>query len=138
MLGPDGKDELCFAHLSLLRPQEVPGKSVNALAGAAADFFTASAKGERFENPWPFCLESAGLPGLARRAKTVEGEISAKMKSKMARVSKLAVPGRPALGLSRGLFAYLPDFDHILVTREALAGGSRRMADDPQAPRARI
>ena len=134
VLGPDAQGELCFAHLSLISPQEVSGKSVNALAGAVADFFTTSTKDERFEAPWPFCLESAGLPGLARRAKTVEEEVRTTIKSRMARVSKLAVTGRPALGPHRGLFAYMPDFDHVLVTREALAGGQRRMADDPQAP----
>lgn len=133
-LGPDGKSELCFAHLSLISPQEVTGKSVNALAGAVADYFTTSTKDERFEGPWPFCLESAGISGLARRAKTIEEEVFAKIKSRMSRVSKLAVPGRPTIGPSRGLLAYMPDFDHVFVSREALAGGQRRMADDPQAP----
>ncbi|MEK7382243.1 MAG: SAM-dependent methyltransferase [Elusimicrobiota bacterium] len=132
--GPDAQGELCFAHLSLLSPHEVSGKSVNALAGAVADVFTTSTKNERFEAPWPFCLESAGLPGLARRAKTVEEEVRTTIKSRMSRVYKLAVPGRPPIGPSRGLFAYMPDFDHVLVSREALAGGQRRMADDPQAP----
>lgn len=133
-LGPDGKGDLCFAHLSLISPQEVAGKSVNALAGAVADYFTTSTKDERFEAPWPLCLESAGLPGLARRAKTVEEEVRTTIKSRMSRVAKLAVPGRPSLGERRGLFAYMTGFDSVWVTRQALSGGQRRMADDPQAP----
>ncbi len=134
VLGPRGKGELCFAHLSLTSPQEFAGASVNALAGAVADFFTSSTQGERFEGPWPFCLESAGLPGLARRAKTVEEEAFAKIRSRMSRVAKLAAPGRPEIGARRGLFAYLHGFDRVFASREALAGGQRRMADDPQAP----
>ena len=134
VLGPDGPGELCFAHLSLKDPVEVEGKSLNALAGAMADRFTSSTKDERFEGPWPFCVESAGDPGLSRRAKTAAEECLATIKGRMSRVAKLAVQGRPAPGPARGFFAYLPTFDRAYVSREAVAGGQRRMADDPQAP----
>ncbi|MBI2385916.1 MAG: rRNA methyltransferase [Elusimicrobia bacterium] len=134
VLGPDGAGELCFAHLSLKAPVTVEGKSLNALAGAMADFFTTSTKDERFEGPWPFCVESAGDPGLSRRAKTAAEEAFARVKGRMSRVAKLAVQGRPAAGPARGFFAYLPTFDQAFVSRDAVAGGQKRMADDPQAP----
>jgi len=134
VLGPDGPGELCFAHLSLKSPVEVEGKSLNALAGAMADYFTTSTKDERFEGPWPFCVESSGEPGLSRRAKTAAEEAFARVKGRMSRVAKLAVQGRPSPGPARGFFAYLPTFDKAYVSRDAVAGGQRRMADDPQAP----
>ncbi len=134
VLGTDGTEGLCFAHLSLQAPVEVEGKSVNALAGAMADCFTLSTKDERFEGPWPFCVESAGAPGLSRRAKTAAEECFIRVKGRMSRVAKLAVHGRPGPGPARGFFAYLPAFNRAYVARDALAGGQRRMADDPQAP----
>ena len=134
VIGPDGNGELCFAHLSLIAPVEVEGKSLNALAGAMADFFTTSTKEERFEGSWPFCVESAGDPGLSRRAKSAAEEAFARIKGRMSRVAKLAEPGRPGPGPARGFFAYLPTFDRAYVTREAVGGGQRRMGDDPQAP----
>lgn len=134
VLGAAAPGELCFAHLSLLEPKELTGKSVNAVAWAAADFFTESARTERFDGPWTFCLEEAAVSGLARRAKAVEEECYARLRAKMSRVAKLAVRDRPAAGPARGLFAYMTDFDRIYVTRDAVAWGQRRMADDPQAP----
>lgn len=134
VLGPDGSGDLCFAHLSLKAPVEVEGKSLNALAGAMADAFTKSTKDERFEGPWPFCVESAGDTGLSRRSKTAAEECLATIKSRMSRVAKLAVQGRPGPGPARGFFAYLPAFERAYVSRDAVAGGQKRMADDPQAP----
>lgn len=134
VLGPETRGEPCFAHWTLLAPKELAGKSVNALAWAAADFFAESARGERFEAPWPLVVEEAGLPGLPRRMKAVEEELLACLRSKMSRVAKLAVPGRPAPGPARGLFVYAADFERLLVGREAVFWGPRRMADDPQAP----
>lgn len=134
VLGPDGGSELCFAHLSMKTPAEIEGKSLNALAGAMADYFTASTKDERFDGPWPFCVESSGEPGLSRRAKTAAEECFSRIKSRMSRVAKLAVPGRPVPGPARGFFAYLPTFDRAFVSRDAVAGGQKRMADDSQAP----
>lgn len=134
VVGPDPAEESCFAHLSLSSPVLVEGKSLNALAGAMADAFTSTTKDERFEGPWPFCVESAGDPGLSRRAKTAAEECFARVKGRMSRVAKLAVHGRPAAGPARGFFAYLPGFERAFVSREATAGGQRRMADDAQAP----
>ena len=134
VLGPDGAGELCFAHLSLRDPIEVSGKSVNAIAWAIADRFMETARDERFDAPWPFCLESAGVDGLNRRAKSVAEECGERLRGRMSRVAKLAAPGRPATGPARGLFAYMTGFDQAYVSRDAFAGGQRRMADDPQAP----
>lgn len=134
VMGPEAKGESCFAHLSISSPVEVQGKSVNALSGEIADFFTGSTKNERFEGPWPFCVESAGEAGLGRRAKTVADECFERIRARMSRVAKLAVQGRPSLGPARGLFVYLPTFDCAFVGREVVAGGQRRMADDAQAP----
>lgn len=134
VLGPDGAGELCFAHLSLKDPVETAGKSVNAIAWAIADRFMETARDERFDAPWPFCLEAAGVEGLNRRAKSVAEECVARLRGRMSRVAKLALPGRPAPGPARGLFAYMTGFDSAYVSREAFAGGQRRMADDPQAP----
>lgn len=134
VLGPDVGGELCFAHLSLSAPAELSGKSVNALAWALADHFMGSAREERFETPWPFCVEAAGTPGLSRRADAVVRECRERIRGRMSRVAKLAAPGRPAAGPARGLFAFLHDFDRLYVSRGAVAGGQRRMADDPQAP----
>ncbi|MBI4060800.1 MAG: rRNA methyltransferase [Elusimicrobia bacterium] len=134
VLGPEGAGEPCFAHVSMKAPVEVAGKSLNALAGAMADHFAASARGERFDAPWPFCVESAGEAGLSRRAKTAAEECLARVRGRMSRVARLAVRGRPGLGPARGLFAYLPDFGRAYVARDAVFGGQKRMADDPQAP----
>ena len=134
VLGPDGDEELCFAHLSLRDPVEVSGKSVNAIAWAIADRFMETARDERFGSPWPFCLEAAGVDGLNRRAKSVTEECGERLRSRMSRVARLAASGRPAPGPARGLFAYMTGFDRAYVSREAFAGGQRRMADDPQAP----
>jgi 23S rRNA (cytidine2498-2'-O)-methyltransferase len=134
VLGPEGEGELCFAHLSLRAPVEVSGKSVNAIAWAIADRFMETARDERFESPWPFCLEAAGMDGLNRRAKSVTEECGERLRGRMSRVAKLAASGRPAPGPARGLFAYMTGFDSAYVARDAFAGGQRRMADDPQAP----
>ncbi len=134
VLGPAGSGEVCFAHLSLLDPVRVEGKSVNAVAWAIADQFMASARDERFEGPWPLFLEAGGTDGLNRRAKSVEEEVFQRIKGRMSRVAKLAVRGRPGPGPARGLFAYMTDFDTAYVSRQAFSGGQKRMADDPQAP----
>jgi 23S rRNA (cytidine2498-2'-O)-methyltransferase len=134
VLGGDSFGDLCFAHLSLKNPSELTGKSVNSVAWAAADYFLASARDERFETPWPLVFEEAGLPGLPRRAKAVEEECFERIRGRMSRVAKLAVRSRPGPGPARGLFCYMTDFDKVLVSRDAIVWGQRRMADDPQAP----
>lgn len=134
VFGPEASGELCFAHMGLAAPVAVEGRSVNSLSGALADYFTGSTKNERFEGPWPYCVESSSAPGLPRRAKTVAEGCLEKIRGRMSRVAKLAVIGRPAPGRSRGLFAYLTGFDGVQASREVQAGGQRRMADDPRAP----
>ena len=134
VLGPVAHGDVCFAHLSLLDPVAIEGKSVNAIAWAIADHFTESARSERFEGSWPFCLEAGATDGLHRRAKAVEEECFQRIRGRMSRVAKLAARGRPGPGPARGLFAYMVDFDKAWVSRQAYSGGQRRMADDPQAP----
>ena len=134
VLGPDPPGEPCFAHLSLCEPALLLAKSVNAMSGALADFFLGSARAERFSGPWPYVVEAAGLEGLARRAHTVEAEALAGIRARMSRVAKLSIPGRPRPGRTRGLFAYLPDFERVFAAREAFSWGQRRMTDDPRAP----
>ncbi len=134
VLGHTATGDVCFAHLSLLDPVEVSGKSVNAVAWAIADQFLASARDERFEGAWPLCLESGATDGLHRRAKAVEEECYQRLRGRVSRVAKLAERGRPGPGPARGLFAYMTDFDKAWVSRQAFSGGQRRMADDPQAP----
>lgn len=134
LLEPGGGGGECFSHLTLKFPVELSGASVNALAGSLADYFAESARTERFEGPWPLCVEAAGTTGLSRHADTVVEELQGRIKARMSRVAKLAVPGRPALGPARGLFVFMDDFKRAFVTRDAVGGGQRRMADDPQAP----
>jgi len=133
-IGPETSKELCFAHFAFFDPVERAGASVKALAKSASDFFLESARDERFENPWPFVVESAGAAGLPRRARVVGEETLAFLRARVSRVAKLAVPGRPGPGPARGFFLYFPDFERVYLSREAVFGGQRRMADDPRAP----
>jgi 23S rRNA (cytidine2498-2'-O)-methyltransferase len=134
VLGSEAVKELCFAHFAFFDPEERAGTSVKVQAAAVADFFLQSARDERFESAWPFVVESAGAAGLPKRARIVGEEALSLIKSRVSRVAKLAAHGRPGPGHSRGLFLYFPDFDRALISREALFGGQRRMADDPRAP----
>ena len=128
--------ELCFAQTTLLAPVEVSGESVNALAARMADYFFASAREERFEQPWPLLVEAAaGLDGLGRRSQSVGEALREQVRKKMARVGKLAVADSPkGPATARGLFVFFVDFGRAWVAREAIFGGQRRMADDPLAP----
>lgn len=132
--GPEPDRESCFAHLSLAEPAAVAGATVKPLAAAIADAFLAAARDVRFEGPWPFCVEAAGVAGLSKRASMVEDEAFARIKARVSRVAKLAVRGRPGPGSHEGLFVFLPDAGRAYVSRKAWAGGQRRMADDAQAP----
>jgi 23S rRNA (cytidine2498-2'-O)-methyltransferase len=134
VLGPEASRELCFAHFAFFDPEERGGTSVKAQASAVADFFLQSARDERFEAPWPFGVEAAIAAGLPKRARVVGEEALALIKSRVSRVAKLATLGRPGPGPARGLFLYFPDFERVLISREASFGGQRRMADDPRAP----
>lgn len=128
--------ELCFAQAVLLDPVEVTGESVNRLAGQIADQFFATARSERFEGPWPFVVEVAGgHDGLGRRADAVAKAVLEILRKKMGRVARLAVEDRPrGVVRARGLYLFFSDFQQVLVSRECIFGGQRRMADDPLAP----
>ncbi len=133
VLAEDDQSELCFAHLSILKPIELKAATVNALAGGVADYFLRTSVDERYETPWPLYFEAAAVEGLKARCRSVEDAFHGRV-SRMARVIKLAQNGRPEIGERRGLFVYLTDFGRAFAARRARAGGQRRMADDPQAP----
>jgi 23S rRNA (cytidine2498-2'-O)-methyltransferase len=133
VLARQGAAGLCFAHLSLQEPVEIKAPTVNALAGRVADHFLRTSMHERYESPWPLCFEAAAEEGLGARCRTIAEAFRSKT-SRMTRVMKLAREGRPDVGESRGLFVYLAGFGRAFASRQAFAGGQRRMADDPQAP----
>jgi len=128
--------ELCFPHLALSDEQEVAGEGVNALAEQIAQFFLSTAREERFEQPWPFFVDTAaGLDGLGRRADGVARAVLENLRKRIARVAKLASEEKPkGVGVFRGLYVYFVDFGRAYVAREAYFGGQRRMADDALAP----
>lgn len=128
--------DLCFAHALHLAPVEIAGESVNALAAALLEHFLASARDERFEAPWPCVFTTAaGLDGLGRRADAVHTAFGELLKKRLGRVARLAVADVPrGLSSSRGLFVHFIDFKKALVSRELVANGQRRMADDSLAP----
>lgn len=127
-----------FAHLALLAPREVKGGTVNALAGAAADFFLEGLRGERIDAPWPAVWQGPGeLVGLGRRISAVETACAEQVRRRVARVARLAgaeLPRGPGPVRVRGLFVHFTDFGRLWVAREAWVAGPRRMADDPLAP----
>ncbi len=132
---PDVPD-LCFPQMILLDPVEIAADSVNALAAKVTEQFLTTAKNDRFEAEWP-CLfeEAAELDGLGRRVKGVEKMVYENLKKRMARVAKLAVVTKPrGVARLRGLYVFFVDFKRAYVSREAIFGGQRRMADDEQAP----
>jgi 23S rRNA (cytidine2498-2'-O)-methyltransferase len=128
--------ELCFAHAVHLAPVELGGDSVNALAARILDHFLASAREERFDAPWPCVFSTAaGLDGLGRRADAVATAFQELLKKRLGRVARLAVEEIPrGPGATHGLFVHFVDFKKVLVSRELISGGQRRMADDPLAP----
>lgn len=127
---------LAFPHLSLPGPTELRGESVNALAQRITDFFLASVRGERIEQPWPgFWAGPQPIVGLGRRISAVESAFSELLKKRLSRVARLAVPELPrGLGPARGLFVWFTDFGQVFVARDAFRHGQRRMADDDLAP----
>jgi len=115
---------------------ELRGASVNAAARAVLDWFLASCRDERFENPWPLQFRADdSVPGLTRRVTAIEREFSENLAKRVARVARLARP-QPAAprGSARGLFLFFHDFENFRASRAAILGGQRRMADDPGAP----
>jgi len=132
----DRLSDTAFAQLTLLAPAEIRGDSVNALAQQAAEFFLTSLRGERIEAAWSsFWWGPAEIVGLGRRISAVEAAFGELLKKKLSRVAKLAVAERPvSAGVVRGLFVVFVDFGRAWVSREAIAGGQQRMADDDAAP----
>ena len=130
--------ELAFAHLSLLAPVELRGDSVNALAARIGEYFLTSLRGVRVETEWPsIWLGPPELVGLGRRISAVEAAWGELLKKKLSRVARLATASLPrgsSVTPLRGLFVFFADFGRVLVAREALVHGQRRMADDDLAP----
>ena len=129
-------DDLCFPHFTLLRPQEIRGDSVNALAHQIAQFLLESIRGEVIDGAWPCVFLSAPeQPGLGRRVAAVEKACNDLLKKKLARLARQAAPVLSAgRGISRGLIVFFADFGRVFVAREVCSGGQRRMSDDPLAP----
>jgi 23S rRNA (cytidine2498-2'-O)-methyltransferase len=128
--------DLAFPHAILVDPVEITGDSVNALARGVSDFLLRSLAGEKVEGPWPCVwLEAREPVGLGRRAQAVEDAFREILRSRLSRVARLALPAMPrTIGRVRGLFVRFTDFGRAWVSREAVANGQCRMADDPQAP----
>jgi 23S rRNA (cytidine2498-2'-O)-methyltransferase len=133
---PLATESFVFPHLSLRGEIEIRGDSVNALAQPLAAFFLESLRGERIDAAWPSVwLGPQETVGLGRRLTAVELAFGELLKKKLSRVAKLATPELPrGVGPARGLFVFFTDFGRAWVTREALAHGQRRMADDDRAP----
>jgi len=128
-------EPLCFPHLIWLDAREIRARGVNGAAAAIAEWFLESARGERFEEPWPLLVRAVpGREGLGRRAAAVRTEALARIRRRISRVARLAVDEAPAAGRTRGAFVLFVDFDRVFVARELWSGGQRRMADDPAAP----
>jgi 23S rRNA (cytidine2498-2'-O)-methyltransferase len=125
-----------YSHLILESPVAVEGHSVNALARAIFDHFSASIRDERIEASWPCVFACAAAPdGLGARMRAVDNTFARIMNQKLGRLAKLASPGIPrGLGETRGLFVWLTDFGTAYVARTARRHGQRRMADDALAP----
>lgn len=127
----------CFRTLCLSDATRLSAPSVNGLAQSLCDYFAESARTERFIEPWPLLVAPVSEldEGLSRRASSVRNAWIDLTRRRMSRVVKLADPA-PALhpGIHRGLFALLVDGATAQVSREAVAGGQRRMKDDPAAP----
>jgi len=128
--------ELAFPQLVMTSTSELRGESVNALAQQLADFFFESLRGERLEAEWPCAFQMVPeVVGLGRRASAVEKAFGELLKKKLSRVAKLAVLELPrGAGPARGLFVFFADFGRVFVSRDAVLGGQRRMADDESAP----
>ena len=127
--------ELCFASASLLEPAEISAPSVNALAGAIADFTVGAFKDFRVEGPWPFIFECGPGEGLPGRAKSVEAEWHKRLAAKISRVAKFATDTPPpAMSEARGLHLFFTGFGHLYASGRFVLWGQRRMRDDFRAP----
>jgi 23S rRNA (cytidine2498-2'-O)-methyltransferase len=132
----DELPELAFAPLTIPAPRALQAGAVNELARQTLDYFTESLRNERIEAAWPeFWGGSPGIVGLARRVSATRQAFDDLLRRRVSRVARLAAPGvPPGPGPARGLFVYFTGFDRAWVSRTAMFGGQRRMADDPAAP----
>jgi len=131
----DYLSELCFAQAILKDPVEIKAESANALASKLTDLFMTSIKERRIDSEWPYFFGSADKEKLPQRAKTVETAWLKDIKKKLSRVSKLLtkeIPYRPEF--SEGFFVYLIDFNHAIISLNALSLGQKRMQMDLEAP----
>ncbi len=127
--------ELCFATATLADAAEIAAPSVNALAGALADFTVTAFRDFRVEGPWPFIFECGPGEGLPGRAKSVEAEWRKRLAAKMARVAKLASDEfPPPMAGARGLYAFFTEFNRAYASGRFILWGQRRMRDDFRAP----
>lgn len=130
-----GGGGLCFPHLVLKPIGNVRGEKVNVLTAKLWAEFAEACRSVRFEDDWPlFFLAASGAEGLGKRVRSVEGEFRKRLKEKMSRVSRLAVPLREKPGGSRGWAVFFADYGWCFFASEFWCGGQRRMADDAQAP----
>jgi 23S rRNA (cytidine2498-2'-O)-methyltransferase len=125
-----------FAPLILPAPRALQAGAVNALAQQIVDFFAESLRDEQVEGAWPNAWSGSPEPaGLARRITATRRAFDDLLRRKLSRVARLGVPGvPPGVGPMRGLFVFFTDFDRVWVSRTAVRGGQRRMADNPAAP----
>lgn len=128
--------EVAFAHVAMTGETELSGDKVNALAQQIADYFMQSLQGERIEAVWPCVFAGpAEMVGLGRRIGAVEEAFLTLLKKRFSRVAKLATPDLPrGVGATRGLLVWFTDFGRVLVGRDLMVNGQRRMADDDLAP----
>jgi 23S rRNA (cytidine2498-2'-O)-methyltransferase len=128
--------DLVFAPLILPAPRALQAGAVNALAQQIVDFFAESLRDEQIESGWPNAWGGSPEPtGLARRVTATRRTFDDLLRRKLSRVARLGMPGvPPGVGPARGLFVFFTDFDRAWVSRTAVRGGQRRMADDPAAP----
>jgi len=136
VLTPAADMEFCFAYLGMIDAAEFRGDSVNLAAKSLLDYFLKSCADEKFVNPWSLQFRAdETVAGLTRRATAVERTFKDALVKRLARVAKLARPQvEPPIGRQRGLFVFWTNFYTMMVCREAILGGQRRMADDPGAP----
>lgn len=135
VLAPDAEPgAACFPHMSLRGDLSLAGPSAKAAAQALVDYFLSTSVGMVYDAPWPLLVEAGGEEGCSRRANTVRELFLEAARGRMSRVIKLAVPGRPAAGAAKGLFAFFTGIDTLFVSREGVFHGQRRMTDDPRAP----
>lgn len=125
----------CFPQVLAGEIAHLRAGSVNALARQLCDALLGWLRGERIEGPWPCVFRAASIEGLSAHASAVEAEFRKMLKERVARVAKLAEPDFPrGCWTGRGLLVFFPAKGEVVVARDLVCGGQRRMADDSGAP----